>query len=81
VRANKQLPDKTISQGKRVILPGDEIAMKVMNITIMKRGVYALVGLHHTNCVRHSLPVRCRLCRTRLFANNTRTSTARHQPK
>jgi len=35
VRANKQLPDKTISQGKRVIVPGDEIAMKVMNVTIL----------------------------------------------
>ena len=32
MRANKQLPDKTISQGKRVIVPGDEIAMKVMSV-------------------------------------------------
>jgi hypothetical protein len=29
VRANKQLPDKTISQGKRMIVPGDEFAMKM----------------------------------------------------
>jgi hypothetical protein len=36
VRANKQLPDKTISQGKRVIVrPGDEIPMKVMDVTIL----------------------------------------------
>ena len=35
MRANKQLPDKSISQDKRVIVPDDEIAMKVMNVTIL----------------------------------------------